>query len=70
VKELTANMAGIVVQILVKPGDVISDGMEVFILESMKMQIPMTSNISGKVSQIKVRAGDFVNEGDIVLSVE
>ncbi len=69
-KELTANMAGIVVQILVKPGDIINEGMDVFILESMKMQITMNSNITGKVSQIKVKIGDFVNEGDLVLSVE
>jgi acetyl-CoA carboxylase biotin carboxyl carrier protein len=69
-KQLTASMAGIIVQILVKPGDVVTDGMEVAIFESMKMQIPVTSNVSGKVSKIHFAIGDFINEGDVILSLE
>jgi acetyl-CoA carboxylase biotin carboxyl carrier protein len=69
-KQLTANMAGIIVQILVKAGDIVNDGMEVVILESMKMQIPMAANLTGKVSKIHVAIGDFVNEGDLILTLE
>ncbi len=60
-------MAGIVLEILVKPGDAISDGQDVVILESMKMQLPVPSNEVGTVSEVKVNAGDFVNEGDILM---
>lgn len=69
-KELKANMAGIVIQILVKPGDIVNDGMEVILFESMKMQIPMASDIPGKVVKIHPAIGDFVNEGDSVLTLE
>lgn len=60
-------MAGVVVELLVKAGDDVQDGMDVAILESMKMQLPVPSTESGKVEEIKVTAGDFVNEGDLLM---
>ena len=57
-------MAGIVVEVLVKPGDAIHDSQDVIILESMKMQLPVQANVAGTVSEVKVSPGDFVNEGD------
>jgi acetyl-CoA carboxylase biotin carboxyl carrier protein len=69
-KSITAMMAGIVVEVLVKPGDAVADSQDVVILESMKMQLPVQSNLTGTVSEVKVSPGDFVNEGDalVVLS--
>ncbi len=69
-KQVTAMMAGIVIEVLVGPGDSVSDGQDVVILESMKMQLPVASNQSGKVSDIKVSPGDFVNEGDPIVTLE
>lgn len=69
-KQVTCMMAGIVVDILVKPGDKITDGMEVAVLESMKMQLPVPANTSGRVTQVVVVSGDFVNEGDPLLILE
>ncbi len=69
-KQIKAQMAGIVVQLLVKPGDAVNEGMEVLILESMKMQIPVPSDNSGKVSKIHVSKDDFINEGDTILTLE
>jgi acetyl-CoA carboxylase biotin carboxyl carrier protein len=69
-KQLTANMAGILVQVLVKPGDTVKEDTEIAIFESMKMQIPMTATISGKVSKVHPAIGDFVNEGDVILTLE
>lgn len=63
-------MAGVVVDVLVKPGDDVTDGTEVAILESMKMQLPVQSSESGKVKEIKVAQGDFVNEGDLLIILE
>lgn len=62
-------MAGVVIEILVKPGDQVSDGTDVAILESMKMQLPVASNESGKVEEVKVASGDFVNEGDLIITL-
>jgi Pyruvate carboxylase len=69
-KEIASVMAGVVVDVLVKPGDEVSDGMEVAILESMKMQLPLQSDKSGRVKEIKVANGDFVNEGDLIMVLE
>lgn len=69
-KQVTAMMAGTVIEILVKSGDQVSEGQDVVILESMKMQLPVQSEQSGKVKEVKVAAGDFVNEGDTILILE
>lgn len=69
-KQITAMMAGTVVEVLVKAGDQVTDGQDVIIMESMKMHLPVTSEIAGKIKEIKVAAGDFVNEGDAVAVLE
>lgn len=63
-------MAGVVVEVLVKPGDAVSDGMEVAILESMKMQLPVHASSAGKVKEVTVKSGQFVNEGQALLLLE
>jgi acetyl-CoA carboxylase biotin carboxyl carrier protein len=68
-KQVCSMMAGVVVEILVKPGDQVDDGMDVAILESMKMQLPVAASQAGTVSEIKVSAGDFVNEGDLICTL-
>lgn len=69
-KEIASMMAGVVLEILVKPGDNVSDGMDVAILESMKMQLPVQSDKEGKVKEVKVNTGDFVNEGDLLVVLD
>lgn len=69
-KQVASMMAGVVIDILVKPGDEVTNGMEVAILESMKMQLPVASEQSGKVAEVKVASGDFVNEGDVLMTLE
>ncbi|MFA6209385.1 MAG: biotin/lipoyl-containing protein [Candidatus Obscuribacterales bacterium] len=68
-KQVCSMMAGVVIEILVKPGDQITDGTDVAILESMKMQLPVASSESGKVDEVKVSSGDFVNEGDLIITL-
>jgi len=69
-KQISSMMAGVVIEVLVKAGDTVSDGMDVAILESMKMQLPVQAELSGKVKEVKVNVGDFVNEGDPLLLLE
>lgn len=66
-KEIKSIMAGTVLSIHVLPGEQVSIGQEVLILESMKMAIPIESNETGKVARINVKIGDFVNEDDILI---
>jgi acetyl-CoA carboxylase biotin carboxyl carrier protein len=69
-KRVVSNMAGVILEFLVKPGEEISIDQDVVILESMKMQIPVQSTVSGTVKTFKVNEGDFVDDGDILLEVE
>ena len=69
-KKIEANMAGMVLQVLVQPGDRVEMGQDVAILESMKMEVPIQAESSGTVSQVKVETGSFVNEGDVLIELE
>ena len=66
-KNVVANMAGTVIDVLVKAGDAVNEGMDVVCIESMKMQMFIPSDFNGTVKEIKVGAGDFVNEGDTLI---
>ncbi|KZE46459.1 acetyl-CoA carboxylase biotin carboxyl carrier protein subunit [Brevibacillus parabrevis] len=69
-KQVAANMAGTVISVLVQPGDTISEGQDVIVLESMKMEVPVQSMEAGKVAEVKANIGDFVNDGDIIVVLE
>ncbi|MBB6444284.1 acetyl-CoA carboxylase biotin carboxyl carrier protein subunit [Bacillus benzoevorans] len=65
-----AVMAGNVWKILVNVGDLVEDGQDIAILESMKMEIPIAADFGGVVKEVKVSEGDFVNEEDILIEFE
>lgn len=69
-KRVLSNMAGIVLEYLVQPGDSVSVDQDVVMLESMKMQIPVQSTVAGVVKTLKVREGDFVDDGDVLIEIE
>lgn len=69
-KRVVSNMAGMVLELLVKPGEQIAIDQDVVMLESMKMQIPIQSTVAGVVKAIKVNEGDFVDDGAVLLEVE
>jgi acetyl-CoA carboxylase biotin carboxyl carrier protein len=69
-KRILSNMAGVVLEFLVMPGEKIVVDQDVIMLESMKMQIPIQSTVAGVVKTIKVNEGDFVDDGDVLMEVE
>lgn len=69
-KEITATMAGTVLNILVSNGDQVTAFQDVLMIESMKMEIPIESGYNGTVKEIQVNIGDFINEGDVLIVLE
>ncbi len=69
-KHVVSNMAGVVLEFLVQPGEHISVDQDIVILESMKMQIPVQSMVEGTVKALKAQEGDFVDEGAVLIEVE
>ena len=65
-EDVKAHITGVVFQIPTKPGDAVSAGDAVIVLESMKMEIPVEAPRAGKVREIKVAEGQTVQEGDTV----
>jgi len=69
-KRVVSNMAGVILEFLVKPGDAVVVDQDVVMLESMKMQIPVQSSVAGTVKALKVSEGDFVDDGDTIMEIE
>ncbi|MBO0999521.1 acetyl-CoA carboxylase biotin carboxyl carrier protein subunit [Bacillus sp. SD075] len=68
--ELKASMAGSVWKIVANEGQSVTDGQDIIILESMKMEIPIAAEETGTIKELKVNEGDFVNEGDVLAVIE
>jgi len=68
--ELKASMAGSVWKIVANEGQSVTDGQDIIILESMKMEIPIVAEEAGTIKELKVNEGDFVNEGDVLAVIE
>jgi acetyl-CoA carboxylase biotin carboxyl carrier protein len=67
---IASPMAGTVSRLLVQPGDMVTSGQDVVILESMKMEIAIQTDTSGRVSTLKVAEGEFVDEGTALFEIE
>ncbi len=68
--QLKSTMAGSVFKVNVKIGEEVEVGQVVFILESMKMEIPVEAEVAGAVAEVNVNEGDFVNEGDVLVTLK
>lgn len=68
--DLTAPMPGLIVDVLVKPGDEVKKGDKVLVLEAMKTQQPFLAPFDGKVLEVNVQKGDQVIEGSPLVKIE
>lgn len=67
--ELHAPMPGLIVDVLVKPGDTVVSGQKLLILEAMKTQQAFTAPFDGVIENVGVEAGQQVDEGDLLVIV-
>ncbi|WP_176328833.1 dihydrolipoyl dehydrogenase [Burkholderia vietnamiensis] len=59
-----------VIEVNIKPGDVIEKEQTLITLESDKASMEVPSDIAGTVKEIKVKAGDKVSQGTVIALVE
>jgi len=64
--DVLSEMVANVWKVLVSPGDQVSAGDTLVILESMKMEIPVESPDTGEVKEVRVQEGSVVQEGDVL----
>jgi biotin carboxyl carrier protein len=67
VKEVRAPIPGVIISVLVKPGDAVEYGQELFLIEAMKMRNSIRSSRSGVVAEILVAQGQTVNHNEVLL---
>jgi len=67
--DLTAQMPGQVLDVLVGEGDAVERGQTLMILEAMKMEIRVTAPGDGSVKRLLVSKGDVVERGQVLLEL-
>ncbi|WP_433506533.1 biotin carboxylase N-terminal domain-containing protein [Pseudonocardia halophobica] len=67
---LLAPMPGGVVRVLAAPGDTVSAGQALVVLEAMKMEHTVAAPVDGVVGEVHVGAGDQVETGQVLAVVE
>ncbi len=69
-KDLRAGMPGKVIQIFVKPGDIVKPNSPLLIMEAMKMENEMRCQSEVKIKQILVNQGAPVETGQVLILFE
>ena len=64
---IVSPATGSIWEVNVQPGDVVSRGDTLVVIESMKMEIPVEAPAAGRVVEIRVREGQAVEEGDVLV---
>ena len=65
-----APLAGNIFKVLVKPGDRVTEGQKIMVLEAMKMETDLSTPEAGIITEVMVKEGDAVTVGQPLLSVE
>lgn len=68
--QISAQMPGRVVRVLVEVGREVEAGQPVVVVEAMKMQNEMKSPKTGAVVEVRVEPGATVNPGDVLVVIE
>ena len=69
-QEVLAALAGDIWKISVAVGDVVEEDDEVFVVEALKMEIPVYAPCDGTISEIRVKKGDKVEEDDVLAVID
>jgi biotin carboxyl carrier protein len=67
---LKAPMPGLVVRVHAKPGDEVTAGAGLIVLEAMKMENELKAAASGVVKSVRVAPGEAVEKGQVLLEFE
>lgn len=67
---ISAPMQGTIVRVNAQPGDQVSAGDLLFVLEAMKMENPITAARDGVIASVSVEVGSTVSAGEVVAEFE
>ncbi len=69
-QEITAPLAGKVLQMDLEVGARIEEDDEALIIEAMKMETPIYAPCTGTIKEVRVKEGDTVEEDDVLVVIE
>jgi pyruvate carboxylase subunit B len=67
---LVAPMPGLIVRVSVEPGDSVTAGQGLVVMEAMKMENELRAAGAGKVKAVHAVAGEAVNKGSLLVELE
>lgn len=67
-RELKSGMPGKIIEIFVKPGDVVTQNSPLLIMEAMKMENEMKAPSDVKITKLHVKPGDTIESGATLIS--
>jgi biotin carboxyl carrier protein len=70
VKDIKAPMPGLIMEVMVKKGQEISEGTPLIILSAMKMENILLAQADGVIKAINVKQEDTVEKGQIIIEIE
>jgi biotin carboxyl carrier protein len=66
--DVVSPLPGVIVAIMVKPGEDVTRGQELCTLEAMKMKNAIRANRDGVIASIEVNIGDQVGHGQVLIT--
>ncbi|PWV37791.1 MAG: acetyl-CoA carboxylase biotin carboxyl carrier protein subunit [Desulfurococcaceae archaeon] len=70
IKYIVSPLPGLVAKVMKSPGDSVTNGDTVVVLNVMKTEVPITSEYEGIVKEIYVKEWDEVDVGSKIASIE
>jgi biotin carboxyl carrier protein len=68
IANLKAPMPGLVLQVLVNPGDTVAKGDKILVLEAMKMENAIKSPTDGIISDVLAKQGMAVDKNQLLIT--
>src|SRR5690606_12508798 len=69
-REVRAPMPGLVLQVLVAPGDAVEEGQGLVVLEAMKMENELRAAAAGAVAAVHVAPGAAVGKNELLMEID
>jgi glutaconyl-CoA/methylmalonyl-CoA decarboxylase subunit gamma len=66
---IKAPLPGVILQVLVRPGDEVKAGQTLCTLETMKMENAIKTDIAGTVASVKVNTGQSVLQDELLIEI-
>jgi len=69
-RHIGASMPGVILEVLVAPGEPVAKGQPLIVAEAMKVEQTVQAPRAGTVTEVLVKVGDTVQPGDLLVVIE